>query len=61
MKADRSEEQEEKDENMRCWDCRENHSLALTWWKVSWGPWAGPAFVQMLRVKCKSLIRAADT
>ena len=40
--GEQSKDQEEKDEDMRCWDHRENCSLALTWWKVSPGPWAGP-------------------
>ena len=43
--GEQSKDQEEKDEDMRCWDHRENCSLALTWWKVSPGPWAGPCFV----------------
>lgn len=39
--GERSKRQEETDEYMRCWDRRENCSLALMWWKVSPGPWAG--------------------
>lgn len=36
--GERSKEQEKTDEDMRCWDRRENCSLALMWWKVSPGP-----------------------
>ena len=59
--------QEEKDEDMRCWDHRENCSLALTWWKVSPGPWAGPCLctdaqsqVQESDQGCRHLTTAGD-